>query len=426
MPSGSVAGSSSSAWNWASASSLSFAIAASTSCLGDLGELLARAAARRRRVRHPDEVAVVAGRHDPDLARIDVAVGTGLGGRDRHLARRAPDADVGRAARDARRPAGTPPRRARTRCRSASRRPIPLGIVYADDGSQFVNRTPPVAFSRTTFLPVAGNSPLTVTGTWTVVAGMTPASGSTVVAAGSAVTENSIGPIVSIRGVTVMSAVGRTVTAATAPAPRSRSRTTPTATARPLTPRRGRSVRTPRLDDDRLRVRRCRRDARRAVVVRRGLGDRLRRRAAWGRCRATGRSAARRRRAGSQVAAAAAAAAAPRPTVRRSIVGSLGVVDRVERRLVLPHRAEHGEPGRGRERPGRLVGRDDVQPPAGDQRLAGEQPEVDARRRDPRPERQHEPHPSVVRGPDAGGGGRDLVVGVEVDDGGHGCPNPRP
>ena len=109
-----------------------------------------------------------------------------------------------------------------------------------------MNRTPPVAFSRTTFLPVAGNSPLTVTGTWTVVAGITPASGSTVVAAGSAVTENAMGPIVSIRGVTVMSAVGRTVTAATAPAPRSSSSTTPTATARPLTPRRGRSVRTPR------------------------------------------------------------------------------------------------------------------------------------------------------------------------------------
>ena len=72
-----------------------------------------------------------------------------------------------------------------------------------------MNRTPPVAFSRTTFLPVAGNSPVTVTGTWTVVAGMTPASGSTVVAAGSAVTENAIGPIVSIRGVTVMSAVGQ-------------------------------------------------------------------------------------------------------------------------------------------------------------------------------------------------------------------------
>ena len=86
-----------------------------------------------------------------------------------------------------------------------------------------------------------------MTGTWTVVAGMTPASGSTVVAAGSALTENSMGPIVSICGVTVTSAVGRTVTAATAPAPRSSSRTTPTAMARPLTPRRGRSVRTPRL-----------------------------------------------------------------------------------------------------------------------------------------------------------------------------------
>ena len=90
-----------------------------------------------------------------------------------------------------------------------------------------MNRTPPVAFSRTTFLPVAGNSPLTVTGTWTVVAGITPASGSTVVAAGSAVTENSIGPTASIRGVTVMSAVGRTVTAATAPAPRSEQQRRP-------------------------------------------------------------------------------------------------------------------------------------------------------------------------------------------------------
>ena len=91
----------------------------------------------------------------------------------------------------------------------ASRRRCPRGIVYADDGSQFVQ--PDAAGRRlaTTFVPVAGNSPVTSTGTWTVGAGMTPASGSTAVAAGSAVTESAMGPIVSICGVTVMSAVGR-------------------------------------------------------------------------------------------------------------------------------------------------------------------------------------------------------------------------
>ena len=70
--------------------------------LGDLGEHLARAAARRRRVGHPNEVAVVAGRHDADLASVDVAVRPGLRGRDRDLARGAADADVGRAAGDPR------------------------------------------------------------------------------------------------------------------------------------------------------------------------------------------------------------------------------------------------------------------------------------------------------------------------------------
>src|SRR5215211_6780755 len=137
---------------------------------------------------------------------------------------------------------------------SSSSNPMPLrvdttapdGIVYADDGSQFVNRTRPVALFRTTLVPVAGNSAETVTGTSTVVAGMTPASGSTTVAAGLAVTVNEMGPIGSIRGVTVISAVGRTVTAATAPAPSSSSARTPTSTTRLLIPRVGRSSRTDR------------------------------------------------------------------------------------------------------------------------------------------------------------------------------------
>ena len=99
--------------------------------------------------------------------------------------------------------------------------------------------------------------------------------------------------------------------------------------------------------------------------------------------------------------------------------GSSGCDRRVQGGLVLAHRAEDREPGGRRERPGRGVGRDDVQPAAVDHGLAGEQPEVDPRRRHAGPERDHQGHPGVVRLADAVGGGRDLVVGVQVDDRGH-------
>ena len=260
-------------------------------------------------------------------------------------------------------------------------------------------------------------------GSGAVVAGITPASGSTAVAAGSAVTVNEIGPMVSIWGVTEMSAAGRIVTANTAPAPRRRSRTSrrreqAPAADRGVRRRRGIARRRPAAAGRVL-------DARGAVVGRGGLGDRDARRwmgtasrdgsigrpSPWPGCAAgaTGRRPPqRRRRPRSPAAPARPVADASSPSSR--------IVVRVERRLVLADGREHRQPGRRRERPRRRVGRHDVQPPARGERLAGEQPEVDPRRRDPRPEREHEPDARVVRGPDPGRGGRDLVVGVEVDD----------
>ena len=81
--------------------------------------------------------------------------------------------------------------------------------MYEAVGSQFVQRTPPVAFVSATRLPVAGNSPEDSTGTASEIAGMTPFSASTPDAAGSARTVSEMGPMGSIRGVTVISADGR-------------------------------------------------------------------------------------------------------------------------------------------------------------------------------------------------------------------------
>ena len=117
-----------------------------------------------------------------------------------------------------------------------------------------MNRTAPFAFSRTIFLPVAGNSPRRGHRDLAVVAGIDAGLGVHGVAAGSAVTVNEIGPIVSIWGVTVMSAAGRTVTRGHgACAEEQQQDEQPTASARPLTPRRRRSLRH-RAADGRLRL----------------------------------------------------------------------------------------------------------------------------------------------------------------------------
>ena len=100
VPSGTASGFSSSLSNWAWVSVLSFAIAASTSSCLTRGNSSREPPRRRSRVRDPDEVAVVAGRHDADRAGAHVALLAGLVGRDRDLARGAADRDVGRAAGD--------------------------------------------------------------------------------------------------------------------------------------------------------------------------------------------------------------------------------------------------------------------------------------------------------------------------------------
>ena len=92
-----------------------------------------------------------------------------------------------------------------------------------------------------------------------------------------------------------------------------------------------------------------------------------------------------------------------------------------QRRLVLGDRREDRQPGRGRQRPRRRVPGDDRQPLVVGHRVAGQQPEVDPRRRDPRAVRQHDRDARRLGGADARRRRGDLVVDVEVDDpAGHG------
>ena len=72
------------------------------------------------------------------------------------------------------------------------------------------NVTCPVAFVWTTRLPVAGNSPEAVKSWLSRVAGITPPTGSTDVASGSARTVKSTGPTGTATGVTTTVAWGRT------------------------------------------------------------------------------------------------------------------------------------------------------------------------------------------------------------------------
>ena len=129
-----------------------------------------------------------------------------------------------------------------------------------------------------------------------------------------------------------------------------------------------------------------------------------------------------------------AVAAARRRAAARRLRGALGLADRggrrgrgVDRRLAgvrlapaatprIRRRREDRQPGRRRERPRRRVGGHDRQPLVVDQRLAGEEPEVDPRRRDPRAVRQDERDPRPGRRPDPRRRRGDLVVDVEVDD----------
>ncbi len=87
---------------------------------------------------------------------------------------------------------------------------VPVGIVRARVGSQFVQRSVPVALVVTTRLPVAGNSPEAVKSLLSRVAGTTPPTASTVVASGSARTTKSTGLTVTGLGVTTTVADGRT------------------------------------------------------------------------------------------------------------------------------------------------------------------------------------------------------------------------
>ena len=87
---------------------------------------------------------------------------------------------------------------------------VPAGIVYTLPGSQFDQRNVPLAFVWTTRLPVAGNSPEAVKSWLSRVAGMTPPTGSTEVASGSARTVNATGPTGTATGVTTTVAWGRT------------------------------------------------------------------------------------------------------------------------------------------------------------------------------------------------------------------------
>ena len=91
---------------------------------------------------------------------------------------------------------------------AAVRTTVPDGMVYADVGSQLVQRTPPVAAVRWTRLPVAWKSPWASTGMVRVSAGTTPDAASTLVAFGSARTVKFTGPTASTLGVTVMEACG--------------------------------------------------------------------------------------------------------------------------------------------------------------------------------------------------------------------------
>ena len=74
------------------------------------------------------------------------------------------------------------------------------------------------------------------------------------------------------------------------------------------------------------------------------------------------------------------------------------------------------QPGRSGDCPRGGVGGDDRQDPVPFERLAGEQPEVDPRGGEARSGRQDQRDLRLGRVPDPGGGARDLVVDVEVED----------
>ena len=93
-----------------------------------------------------------------------------------------------------------------------------------------------------------------------------------------------------------------------------------------------------------------------------------------------------------------------------------GPIAVLERSLVLGHAREHRQPRRRGQRPGGPVGRHDREALLVDQRVPGEEPEVDPRRRHLRAVRQHEHDPAPLGSPDARRGRRDLVVDVDVED----------
>ena len=87
-----------------------------------------------------------------------------------------------------------------------------------------------------------------------------------------------------------------------------------------------------------------------------------------------------------------------------------------QRGLVLLDAREDRQAGRGCECPRRRVAGDDRQALLVGQGIAGEQPEVDPRRRDARAVRQHDRDPARLDGPDARGSRGDLVIDVEIED----------
>ncbi len=90
-----------------------------------------------------------------------------------------------------------------------------------------------------------------------------------------------------------------------------------------------------------------------------------------------------------------------------------------DRRLELGDRAEDGQTGRTGDRPGGRVGGHDREAPIALERLPGEEPEVHPRGGDPGARRNDQGDLRIGRSADPCRGGGDLVVDVEVEDGGH-------
>src|SRR5512142_3241621 len=116
---------------------------------------------------------------------------------------------------------------------------VPAGTAYDRVGSQFSQRTTPVAFVSVTFLPVAAKVRDAVSGNVRRSAGTTPAPGSGAAAAGSAVMVIDIGGRSVGWTTTRTVALGRTYSATTAAAAARRTSATRPPIARSA-PRRGR------------------------------------------------------------------------------------------------------------------------------------------------------------------------------------------